>query len=499
MENKKTFRENYDQKVSKAFIILTLAHIPLFLAVAWFFKTEFSVAILGPILIASAPIVTYLMNPSSKLTTNLNGFAMMALSGVMIHLGKGMIEMHFHIFAFMSFLIFTGRVLPILVALVTVALHHIGFFFFLPKSLFNYDATFGVVLLHAAFAIVSAIGSAIIAKRFGNFIDVQETVSSNLSNIVNSHKHSSQELGDITNQITDSSTTQTSSIQESVSTLEEISRMVEMTNKSIQQTEKNSQESFEIAEGGKKAVNSVTESIQEISQMIQKMTKELNHNNDQIQEVNSLINGISEKTSIINDIVFQTKLLSFNASVEAARAGEHGKGFAIVAEEVGNLANLSGRASEEINSLIENSKQQVNKIVENTTSNIQTLTQQSDDVVKTGITNAQDSIAIIDDVVLNIEKNNKLMRDISTSSNEQSIGVQEITEALRSIDRTNSDNISMINQLKNLTEIMDNETIKLDEVFEEIHHKLENKKVKKSDDNQDIEVVSLVDNNIEAA
>ncbi|MBC7465119.1 MAG: hypothetical protein H7256_03945 [Bdellovibrio sp.] len=47
---------------------------------------------------------------------------------------------------------------------------------------------------------------------------------------------------------------------------------------------------------------------------------------------------IGNKTKVINDIVFQTKLLSFNASVEAARAGEHGKGFAVVAEEVGKLA-----------------------------------------------------------------------------------------------------------------------------------------------------------------
>ena len=57
---------------------------------------------------------------------------------------------------------------------------------------------------------------------------------------------------------------------------------------------------------------------------------------------------IKDKVNIINDIVFQTKLLSFNASVEAARAGENGKGFAVVAEEVGNLASVSGKAANEI-------------------------------------------------------------------------------------------------------------------------------------------------------
>jgi methyl-accepting chemotaxis protein len=60
--------------------------------------------------------------------------------------------------------------------------------------------------------------------------------------------------------------------------------------------------------------------------------------NQQIVGIVGMIQEIGNKTKIINDIVFQTKLLSFNASVEAARAGEQGKGFAVVASEVGSLA-----------------------------------------------------------------------------------------------------------------------------------------------------------------
>ena len=73
-----------------------------------------------------------------------------------------------------------------------------------------------------------------------------------------------------------------------------------------------------------------------------------------------LISEIGNKTKVINDIVFQTKLLSFNASVEAARAGEHGKGFSVVAEEVGNLAHMSGNSAKEITQLLESSINRVN-------------------------------------------------------------------------------------------------------------------------------------------
>jgi methyl-accepting chemotaxis protein len=89
----------------------------------------------------------------------------------------------------------------------------------------------------------------------------------------------------------------------------------------------------------------------------------MNKSNDEISSIVKVIAEIGDKTKVINDIVFQTKLLSFNASVEAARAGEQGKGFAVVAEEVGNLATMSGKAAEEISSMLGDSMGKVELIV----------------------------------------------------------------------------------------------------------------------------------------
>ena len=90
-------------------------------------------------------------------------------------------------------------------------------------------------------------------------------------------------------------------------------------------------------------------SIDEINQSQKDTIETLDTTASDVKNMMTLIETINQKTSVINDIVFQTKLLSFNASVEAARAGEHGKGFAVVAEEVGNLAQMSGNAAQEIN------------------------------------------------------------------------------------------------------------------------------------------------------
>ena len=79
---------------------------------------------------------------------------------------------------------------------------------------------------------------------------------------------------------------------------------------------------------------------------------EIINNSIRLKDMRSILANITEKTSIIHDIVFKTQLLSFNASIEAARAGEFGQGFAVVAEEIGNLAKTSGTAASEINKLL---------------------------------------------------------------------------------------------------------------------------------------------------
>ncbi|MBF0315805.1 MAG: hypothetical protein HQK50_08005 [Oligoflexia bacterium] len=87
--------------------------------------------------------------------------------------------------------------------------------------------------------------------------------------------------------------------------------------------------------------------------------------NYQLNEIVEIFRTIISKTSIINEIVFETKVLSFNAAIEAARAGKGGSGFAVVAEEVGQLAKKSGDAADEISSMLEESRNKVAAIVEN--------------------------------------------------------------------------------------------------------------------------------------
>jgi methyl-accepting chemotaxis protein len=186
--------------------------------------------------------------------------------------------------------------------------------------------------------------------------------------------------------------------------------------------------------------------VESISKSTEEFIQEISKSNDQYGEILNLIKDIAAKTQVINDIVFQTKLLSFNASVEAARAGDNGKGFAVVAEEVGNLASMSGKAATEISQLLENSLSQVDHIIQTTKSTSNLLAKKSHDKVTSGVLRARECIDSLNQIQLTISKLNEMIEEISVASKEQSVGVQEINRALNEMDQVTQSNSQVANE-----------------------------------------------------
>lgn len=133
---------------------------------------------------------------------------------------------------------------------------------------------------------------------------------------------------------------------------------------------------------------------------------------------------IEEITSVIDSIAFQTNILALNAAVEAARAGEQGKGFAVVASEVRALAQRSASAAKEIKSLIE----------------------QSVGHAQEGIAMAQNAGDKVKQSVSAIEQTSQLMRDISSSSEEQSSGISQVNIAVNQMDQVTQQNAVLVEE-----------------------------------------------------
>ena len=141
-------------------------------------------------------------------------------------------------------------------------------------------------------------------------------------------------------------------------------------------------------------------------------------------EIESSSNQVGQIIGVINDIAFQTNLLALNAGVEAARAGEAGKGFAVVAQEVRELAQRSAAAAKEIKTLLERSEAHVQSGV-------------------TLVTRTGEALKQIGDHVLTINEN---VRAMVTSSQEQSVGLQEINTAVNQMDQVTQQNAAMVEE-----------------------------------------------------
>lgn len=280
------------------------------------------------------------------------------------------------------------------------------------------------------------------------------SISKTLKDISTSLSNGSDTIAIFTNEINSSSASLNSSITQQAAALQQTTAAVEETSASVVSNADNAKKSLEISEHSKKsvhngkiAVDEVIDSIAQISLSTERIKNEIDQSNKEIADIVNVINEIGTKTKVINDIVFQTKLLSFNASVEAARAGEHGKGFSVVAEEVGKLAQMSGNSAKEITDLLEASIEKVKSTIESSKKRINSLMTLSQDKVEKGTVTAKKCSEALDDIILDVNHVDQMVAEISSASHEQSQSIREITKAMSEIDSASHQNSAASQQV----------------------------------------------------
>ncbi|QNM91484.1 HAMP domain-containing protein [Aliarcobacter cryaerophilus] len=183
-----------------------------------------------------------------------------------------------------------------------------------------------------------------------------------------------------------------------------------------------------------------TESIAKMSQLSNGVTKAVNEGQAManqtttaMDEINTQVNLVNEAIGVIDNIAFQTNILSLNAAVEAATAGEAGKGFAVVAQEVRNLATRSAEAAKEIKAIVERATIKANEGKEIATNMIE------------GYKNLNS----------NISSTMNLISDIENASKEQLLGIEQINDAVNQLDQQTQQNAMVASQSHDIAQSTD--------------------------------------------
>lgn len=275
-------------------------------------------------------------------------------------------------------------------------------------------------------------GVVVIAGLFAS-ITIPRNVSRHLRAAIAGIDSSANEMLAIASQVAASAAQTAAATNETTATVEEVKQTALLANEKASQVADSSQNVAHYAETGRTSVEETVTAFERIQAQMGVVAEAINRLSDQTQAVGEII-------TTVNDLAEQSNLLSVNASIEAAKAGDQGKGFTVVAQEVKSLAEQSKQAVAQVRTILSEIQKASNMAVQAAEQGHKAIAAGRQQIEQTG----EGTLSLAD--AANEAAQSAVQ--ISASSRQQLAGMEQISQAIGSINQAGSQSVMGTRQVE---------------------------------------------------
>ena len=244
-------------------------------------------------------------------------------------------------------------------------------------------------------------------------------------------------------------TQQAASVNQTTTTMDELGASSRATAQQIESSVGEAKQALNLAGGGTKAVNQTLAAMSNLKIKVTSMQGQIMQLSEQTDQIGSI-------STLVSDLANQTNMLALNAAVEAVRAGENGKGFAVVAAEIRKLADQSKKSAEKINLLVVDIQRAINSTI--------MVTDEGTKTVEAGVNIAEETSQAFAGVANAINNVVLSSQQISLNAKQQVIAIEQVVDAMNSLNQAASQAATGISQTKIGTQKLNSAALELKSV-----------------------------------
>ena len=278
-------------------------------------------------------------------------------------------------------------------------------------------------------------GFGVIALVIGVLLTIfmPRSIARRLRNVIERLAVSTSEMLSVTSQVAAGAVQTATAISEAATTVDEVRQTSLLSSQKATTVSDSAQAADQVAEAGRRAVTETLEGIQRIQDQMAVVA-------DSVVRLSEQTEAVGEIISTSNDLAEQSNLLSVNAAIEAAKASDQGKGFSVVAEEIKNLAMQSKQGVVQVRSILND--------IQKATAAAVMAAEQSGKAIEDGARQATESSQAIESLAESVAAAAQSAMQIVASSQQQLVGMDQISEAMSSIDQASAQNAAGARQME---------------------------------------------------